>query len=92
MDDPRQDTPEGPPDRSAPNPREQAFAILSGEHDRSTLREQLNAMREIELKQLLHDACVRDASAVWREISLRRFIRQRGVQSERGGADGRQDP
>lgn len=68
------------------NAREQARQILGAGLSREQVRSELWRVREAELKRLLHEAAVLDASPFWREIALRRFIRERGAD------DGRQDP
>ncbi|MCU0227879.1 MAG: hypothetical protein MUF01_09600 [Bryobacterales bacterium] len=90
------ENPQKSPDKKQETPalglRQQAFDLLSRMQDRAQLREQLNLMREAELKQLLHDASVRDASPAWREITLRRFIRESETALKKGGSDGGQNP
>ncbi len=86
--------PENPQQESATplTDREKAIQILRGSTDRLLIRQELCALRERELKQLLHEAAVRDASPFWREIALRRFIRERALLMGKGAPDGRQDP
>ncbi|MCW5964618.1 MAG: hypothetical protein KIT83_11315 [Bryobacterales bacterium] len=80
--------PEGkrPAGDDEPSTREQARQILGTGLPREQIRRELWQAREAELKKLLHEAAVLDASPFWREIALRRFIRERGAN------DGRQDP
>lgn len=62
---------------ATPDPREQARRILASGQPRESLRRELAALRDEELRQLMHQAAVMNSSPFWREIALRRFIRQK---------------
>jgi hypothetical protein len=59
--------------------QERARNILASGKPREQLRRELAQLRDTELYRLMHEAAVLEASPFWREVVLRRFIRQRGA-------------
>ena len=69
--------------KPAESNREMARAILASGESRESVRNHLAKLRDAELLRLMHDAAVMDASPFWREIALRRYIRERGTTDGR---------
>lgn len=65
--------------RELPGYQERARTILASGKPREQLRRELAQLRDTELYRLMHEAAVLEASPLWREVVLRRFIRQRGA-------------
>lgn len=60
--------------------RDRARELLGSGQPRELIRRELAKLRETELLRLMHEAAVLEASPFWREVALRRFIRQKGVE------------
>jgi hypothetical protein len=59
--------------------QDRARNILASGKPREQVRRELAQLRDAELYRLMHEASVLEASPFWREVVLRRFIRQRGA-------------
>jgi hypothetical protein len=68
--------------KESPEPlgyQDRARNILASGKPREQVRRELAQLRDAELYRLMHEAAVLEASPLWREVVLRRFVRQRGA-------------